>query len=372
MNQSMQRRVDTLREKLIQTSHDVLMVLVEENRRYLSGFSGEDGQFDESAGALFITHDRLLLATDSRYELQAAKEAEAWDVFCYKQGVSKALPEITRMLNIRRMAFESKRVSFKHYTEMKKELEAAHSGVDLVPTENMVEDIRVVKQEVEIQATRRALAVAETAFEETVGLIHPGMTEKEVAWILEKNMREAGGESLAFPTIVASGPNSALPHAIPTDRRIKEGEPILFDWGARLNGYCSDTSRTIVLGEGGDLFRQVFDVVAQAQKMAIKAIRAGAGTKAVDSLARKHIADNGFKERFGHALGHGTGLAVHEPPRLSPLSDTRLEAGMLVTVEPGIYLPDWGGVRIENQVVVRKEGAEVLNRLEVEIVTRNS
>ena len=146
-----------------------------------------------------------------------------------------------------------------------------------------------------------------------------------------------------------------------------DGEPVLFDWGARLDGYCSDTSRTIVLGNAGERFRQIFDVVAQAQNIAIKAIRAGASTKAVDSLARKHIEDKGYKGHFGHALGHGTGLAVHEPPRLSPLNDTRLDAGMLVTVEPGIYLPDWGGVRIENQVVVRKDSAEVLNRLDVEI-----
>jgi len=367
MNQSMQYRVDALREKLIQTPLDALMVLVEENRRYLSGFSGEDGQFDESAGALFITHDKLLLATDSRYELQAAQEAATWDVFCYKQGVAKALPEITKMLDIKRLAFESKRVSFKQYADMQKELPNAAAGVELLPSENMVEDLRVRKQETEIQATQKALAVAESAFQKTAESIQPGMTEKEVAWTLEKNMREAGAESISFPTIVASGPNSALPHAIPTDRSIKAGEPILFDWGARLDGYCSDTSRTIVLGEADDLFQQVFDVVVQAQKMAIKGIRAGASTKAVDSLARKHIEDKGFKERFGHALGHGTGLAVHEPPQLSPLSDTRLEAGMLVTVEPGIYLPDWGGVRIENQVVVRKEGAEVLNRLDVEI-----
>ena len=345
------------------------MVLVEENRRYLSGFSGEDGQFDESAGALFINKDRLLLATDSRYELQAEKEAGAWDLFCYKQGIAKALPEISRMLNIRRLAFESTRISFKQYMEMQKGLETFSDGIELVPVENMVEDLRVVKQEIEIQATRRALAIAESAFEKTVGSLQPGMTEKEVAWILEKNMREAGAESLSFPTIVASGPNSALPHAIPTDRRIKKGEPILFDWGARLEGYCSDTSRTIVIGEAREPFRRVFDIVVQAQQMAIEAIHSGASTKQVDSLARQHIEGQGFKGRFGHALGHGTGLAIHEPPRLSPLSDTRLAEGMLVTVEPGIYLPDWGGVRVENQVVVRKDGADVLNRLNVEIRT---
>lgn len=180
-------------------------------------------------------------------------------------------------------------------------------------------------------------------------------------------MRESGAESLAFPTIVAAGPNSALPHAVPTDRRIQEGEPILFDWGARVGGYCSDTSRTIVMGEARDPFRRVFDTVAEAQRLAIAAIKAGASTKQIDYLARSYIEGQGFKGRFGHALGHGTGLVVHEPPRLSPLTDTRLGEGMLVTVEPGIYLPDWGGVRIENQVVVRQQGAEVLNSLEVAI-----
>jgi Xaa-Pro aminopeptidase len=367
VNPSMHTRVDTLRKKLVEKSLDACMVLIEENRRYLSGFSGEDGQFDESAGALFITHEHLLLATDSRYELQAGMEAEGWDVFCYKNGAIKAFPKITGMLKIQRMGFESKRVSFKQYMEMKKELEKSPPGVELVPTENMVEDLRVVKQESEIDATRQALAIAESAFVETVGSIRPGMSEKEVAWILERNMREAGAEGLSFPTIVASGPNSALPHAVPTNREINEGEPLLFDWGARLDGYCSDTSRTLVLGAPRDPFQHVFKTVVKAQQMAIAGIQAGASTKHVDGLARKHIEDQGFKGRFGHALGHGTGLAVHEPPRLSPLNDTCLAEGMLVTVEPGIYLPDWGGVRIENQVVVRKEGAEVLNKLDVEI-----
>ena len=368
MNQSMQSRVETLRQKLAEKSLDALMVLVEENRRYLSGFSGEDGQFDESAGALFITHDRLLLATDSRYELQAAKEAGDWDVFCYKQGVVKAMPEITSMLAIRRLAFESRRISFKQYTEMQKAFEIPSAEIELVPVENMVEDIRLVKQEIELQATRRAIAVAELAFDKMKGALQAGMTEKEVAWTLEKNMREAGADSLSFPTIVASGPNSALPHAIPTTRRIKRGEPILFDWGARLDGYCSDTSRTMVIGEPQEPFRRVFDTVVEAQQKAIAAIHAGASTKLVDSQARRHIDAQGFKGRFGHALGHGTGLVVHEPPRLSPLSDTLLAEGMLVTVEPGIYIPDWGGVRVENQVVVRRDKAEVLTRLDVEIV----
>lgn len=368
MNPLIERRVDLLREKLAEKSLDTFMVIVEENRRYLSGFSGEDTQFDESAGALFITEDQELLATDSRYELQAKKEAEACTIFCYREGMPKALPEIIRLLGSRKIGFESRRLSVHQHAEMKKVLDSVHPGIELVPTENVVEEIRRVKQEIEIDETRNALAIAESAFTDTIHSIRQGMKEKEIAWLLEKKMREAGAESTAFPTIVASGPNSALPHAVPTDRRVQEGEPILFDWGAKLEGYCSDTSRTLVVGTPREPFRRVFKTVEQALQMAIAAIRSGVGSKHVDSIARRHIEEMGFKGRFGHALGHGTGLAVHEHPRLSPVKDSLLTEGMLVTVEPGIYLPEWGGVRLENQVVVRKEGAEVLNTLDLEIM----
>jgi Xaa-Pro aminopeptidase len=191
------------------------------------------------------------------------------------------------------------------------------------------------------------------------------MSEKEAAWRLEKEMRESGADALSFPSIVASGPNSALPHAIPGNRILKEGEPVLFDWGTVHHGYCSDTSRTTILGKAGDDFTKVFNTVVEAQKLAIKAIRGGISAKAIDQIARHHIEKTGYKGKFGHGLGHGTGLAVHEAPALSPLKDTILKPGMLVTVEPGIYIPEWGGVRVENQVVVREDGAEVLNRLDV-------
>ena len=174
-------------------------------------------------------------------------------------------------------------------------------------------------------------------------------------------MRENGAQGLSFPVIVASGPNSALPHAVPTDRQMATGEPILFDWGARLDEYCSDTTRTVIMGEPDDRFKKVFETVVTARDMAIDAIKAGASGTQVDMIARNFINQNGYEGKFGHSLGHGTGLAVHESPRLSPIKDDRLEAGMIVTVEPGIYLPGWGGVRMENQVVVRQDRAQVLN-----------
>ncbi len=356
-------RINTVRKILAEKEIDALMVLIEENRRYLSGFTGEDHQFDESAGALFISADQLILATDSRFELQAAREAPLFDVVVYRKGLAKALPGILGRLAVRKVGFESVRVSVQQYNTHKKELADAAGTFTLVPLEDVVAQFRQVKSSQEIDQTRKALALAEAVYAAVVKTLQPGMTEKQISWIMERGMREAGADGLSFPVIVAAGPNSALPHAIPTDRPICKGEPILFDWGAKLGGYCSDTSRTVILGEPDHRFLQIFNTVLEAQQLAIEAIRAGVSSKNVDAVARDHITLKGYGDKFGHGLGHGTGLAVHEEPRLSPLKETILEAGMLVTVEPGIYLPDWGGVRIENQVVVGPEGPLVLNGL---------
>jgi Xaa-Pro aminopeptidase len=194
------------------------------------------------------------------------------------------------------------------------------------------------------------------------------MTEMEAAWLMEKGMRENGAEGLSFPVIVAAGPNSALPHAVPGHRRLKPGEPILFDWGTRLGGYCSDISRTIIIGKPDPIFTNVYRTVQDAQRKAIRALKPGLSTKAADAVARWHIENKGFKGRFGHGLGHGVGLAIHEQPRLSPLSDHKIKTGMVFTVEPGIYIPKWGGVRIEDMVVVGRKGAQVLNRLDTGLI----
>ena len=364
MNPQVEHRIAAVRRTLAEKQIDTFMVLVGENRRYLSGFTGEDGQFDETAGALFVTSDRLVLATDSRYELQAKNEAPHCRTVCYKKGLFQELAGILKDLGTRRLGFEGVRLTHAQFTEMQETLGGQGLTVDLQDLKDVVENLRVVKEQAEIDATRRALALAEEAFRNVVRMLKPGVTEKAVAWALEKGMREAGAEALSFPTIVAFGPNSALPHAISGDRALKPGEPILFDWGARLDGYCSDTSRTVILGPPDETFHKVHATVLEAQQRAIAAIRAGVSSKAVDQVARAYIDECGFAGKFGHGLGHGTGLAIHEAPRLSPIRDTVLEPGMLVTVEPGIYLPDWGGVRIENQVVVRENGAEVLNHLD--------
>ena len=360
---SLETRIAAVRKSIADNGIDTLMVLMEENRRYLSGFTAEDHQFDESAGALLINENRLILTTDSRFELQAKREAPLFEIQIYQKGLAKELSTLAERMNSARIGIESARVTVKQYNEFLKELQTAQSVVELVPMEEMVESLRLVKTPQEVERTRKALFLAEEAFLEVARTLKPGMTEKELAWSMEKVMREKGADGLSFPVIVAAGPNSALPHAIPTDRPINSGEPILFDWGARLNGYCSDTTRTVLIGQPDETFHKVYHTVLQAQQKAIAAIKDGISSKEVDRVARDYIHGQGFEGKFGHGLGHGTGLAVHEGPRLSPLKDTVLRSGMIVTVEPGIYLPEWGGIRIENQVVVGSEGPQVLNRL---------
>ena len=357
-----ENRIKKVRKTFGKLNIDTLLIFVEENRRYLSAFTGEDTQFDESSGALFISDKQLILATDSRYDEQAKHEAGLYNVITYKKGLPSEMPNILKSLRTKKLGFESSRVSVLQMDTIKKQLKENNVRTALVPTENVVENIRLIKDESEIQKTKRALDVAETAFLKFIHTIKPGMTEKEVAWLLEKEMRESGGDAMSFPVICASGPNSALPHAIPGQRKIIKGEPIIFDFGVKLNGYCSDTTRTVFFGKPDDSFKKVFQTVLDAQQMSTEAIKPGKSSKTIDKVARDHIHKMGFKGKFGHSLGHGTGLAVHELPRISPLKGTRLTPGMIFTVEPGIYLPGQGGVRLENMVVVRDDGVEVLNK----------
>lgn len=366
MGKTISNRLARLRAHLKDQAFDTFLVLQGENRRYLSGFTAEDGQCNESAGALLITPERQILATDSRYETQARIEAQKFEIYRYKEGLASWLPEILGMLQTKGLGFESARVSYLQFQKFQEHLIKDATNVSLVPTENLVEELRMTKEPQEIEAIKESLVISESVFESILNTLCVGITEKELAWTIEKGLRQSGAESVAFPPIVASGPNAALPHAIPTDRPIGRGEPILFDWGARLNGYCSDISRTIVLGSPDDTFKKVYQVVQDAQSMAIEAMKPGVDTQTIDKIARDFIAAKGFGDYFGHGLGHGVGLATHEKPNLSPVRPMNLEVGMVTTVEPGIYLPGWGGVRLENMVVVKKDGAVVLNRLSLD------
>lgn len=362
MEETTKNRLAKLRARLQDQAFDTFMVLQGENRRYLSRFTGEDGQFDESAGALFITPERQLLATDPRYETQARIEAPDFEIYRYKEGLAQALPEILRALHTEHLGFESVRLSYLQFQKIEEHLKKQALSVSLVPTENFVEGLRMIKEGGELEAIRQSLAISESVFETICKELSPGISEKELAWAIEKGLRQGGAESVAFAPIVASGPNAALPHAVSTDRPVGQGEPILFDWGARFKGYCSDISRTMVLGQPDTTFKTVYQVVQDAQSMAIEAIKPGISTQAVDKIARDYITAKGFGDHFGHGLGHGVGLATHEKPHLSPIRPMNLEVGMVTTVEPGIYIPGWGGVRLENMVVVEPEGAVILNR----------
>ena len=339
------------------------MVLTQENRFYLSGFSGEDTQFDESAGALFITRQTPVLATDSRFVLQAENEAPLYNVVCYNEGLPKKLPHILRENGIKRLGFESRRMSYIQYRKISDEIKHAGLDINLIETENIVEKFRLTKDQTEISLIKQALSIAESAFVSFKEDITAGITEKQAAWLLEKKLREAGADALSFPVICASGENSAMPHAIPQNKKIEEGEPILFDWGVKLNGYCSDISRTLFIGKPDAMFKKVFNTVYDAQKRAIDAIKPGITGKAIDDIARSYIEKKGFKGKFSHGLGHGIGLAVHEMPGISPLKEIEIKPQMVFTVEPGIYLPGWGGIRLENMILVNEYNAEVLNSI---------
>ena len=354
-------RLKRVQEEISTRPFDTLMVLIGENRRYISGYAADDGQFDETAGILLISENKALLLTDSRYDLQATQEAPQFDVIRYEKGLYKEMPYFLESMQTRVLGFESVRLSYSQFLKMDKALKEAGMEIELVPVEELVENFRLQKDEQEIALIKKALNLSESVFIDFLPAIKPGVTEKSLAWLLEAKLKEAGAEGLSFPTIVASGPNSAKPHAEPTDRPLETGEPIMFDFGIRLEGYCSDMTRMVILGEPDATYQTIYNAVLTAQQNATETIKAGANSKLVDAVAREHIDLQGYKGKFGHGLGHGVGLAIHEAPRLSPLSETTLQAGTVVTVEPGIYLSDWGGIRLENMVVVREQGAEVLN-----------
>ncbi|HVO83881.1 MAG TPA: Xaa-Pro peptidase family protein [Syntrophobacteria bacterium] len=355
-------RLDRFRRILAEQPLDTFLVSEPWNRAYLSGFWADDPQLTESSGVLFITADEQVLATDFRYQEQAEKEAPGFRIVIYKETLTSALPEIFASLRTRNLGVESHHLTHDRFVRIEEALKRWRSEGALVPTLNLVEGLRMIKEPEEIVAMRRSLALTESVFQTVAGEAAVGQTEKELSWRIEQLMRERGAESVSFPPIVASGPNAALPHAVPTDRRLREGDTVIFDLGARVRHYCSDMTRTLILGEADSKVRKVYAVVREAQLRAIASVRAGLFSQDADRVARDHIAAAGFGENFGHGLGHGVGLAVHEKPGFGKTSSMVLEENMVVTIEPGIYLSGWGGVRLENMVRVTGDGCEVLNR----------
>jgi len=348
-------RLTKLRQKLTEKELDGLLVSQRENRFYLSGFDG-------SAGYLFITAKDAILATDFRYIEQAKVQAPDYQIFQITSKLEEWFPRLTSELNTRRLGFESGDVTFGFYHQLTDILGKAESKLQLAPVNGLVESIRTIKEAEEIALIARAAEITDKAFVYVMERIRLGMTEKEVAWEIEKFMREHDSQPVPFELIVAAGPNSALPHAKPSLRPIKAGEPVVIDIGARVGSYASDLTRTICLGKPSDIFKKVYDTVLGAQLAALALIKEGMTGEMADNLARTVIKEAGYAEAFGHALGHGVGLAPHESPRLGSNSTEVLTSGMVFTVEPGVYLPGWGGVRIEDLVVIDNGQLKVLSK----------
>jgi Xaa-Pro aminopeptidase len=348
-------RLQKLRQRLVESEVDALLISQPENRYYLSGFDG-------SSGFLLITPQNAILATDFRYIEQAKIQAPDYELFQISNDTADWFPALAAGLNFKRLGFEAGHITFAMHRQLHDILNKAESQFKLVPIDGLVESLRARKEPEEIELITKAVKITDNAFEYIKDIIHTGMTEKEVAWEIEKFLRERGSQAMPFDIIVASGPNSALPHAKPSSRAIGVGEPIIIDTGARCGGYSSDLTRTICLGKGDDTFNKVYDTVLSAQQAALTAIEAGMTGDQADGLARTVIEQAGYGEAFGHALGHGIGLAPHEQPRLGPRSLERLVDGMVFTIEPGIYLVGWGGVRIEDDVVMENGKAKAISK----------
>ncbi len=341
-------RLDRLRMLLTHHQLDAILIAKGENRTYLTGFTG-------SAGVALTTGREALLLVDFRYVEQAAAEAPGWEVVKVPRQGTETVAELVRGRELRRMGFESDGLTFKQFDELAK----AVRPTDLVPVDG-IDRLRWVKDAGELAHIRSAAAIADAAFAHTQRMLHPGVRERDVALELEFFMRRHGADKEAFETIVASGVRSSLPHGVASDKLLGRGEFVTLDFGAVVDGYHSDCTRTVVLGEPSPRHREVYDLVLTAQQTALAGLRPGVSARDADALARQVIAGAGHGDHFGHGLGHGVGLAIHEGPGLSPREDATLEAGMTVTVEPGVYLPGWGGVRIEDLVVITGTGCDVL------------
>lgn len=346
-------RVQKLRERLTQDNLDALFISNTENRRYISGF-------ESSAGYLLVTRRNAVICTDFRYIEQASQQAPGWRVERIG-GKPDWLATLVKELEIKVLGFEADDMTVETLDRFRKNLKQNDANLTLKPTSSICVELRAYKDDVELPLLQRAIDIGDQAFEETVAQLEVGMSEKEAAWIFEKAVRERGAESISFPTIVAIGPNAARPHHATGDTKIVEAQTIVFDCGAKYKGYCSDLTRTVVLGKANDKVKRIYDIVLTAQLAAIDMVKAGMTGDECDAIARKIIAEAGYENNFGHSLGHGLGLEVHENPGIGPHSKSKLENGMPFTIEPGIYIPGWGGVRIEDVVVLKNDKAHILS-----------
>ncbi len=337
---------------------DALLVTRLPNVRYLTGFTGSNGQ-------LLLTRDRAIFFTDGRYTEQSTQEVPDLERVTYRDGFAAAVAEACGRLGVSRVGFEAEALTYRLWEDLRREAR----GVELVPADDEVARLRWVKDEQELGLIARAQEAADRAFEEVVlSGLRRGTTERELAFALELAMRRAGADELGFPVIAAFGEHAAEPHHRPTDRPLRRGDVVKLDFGALVDGYHSDMTRTVAFGEPPARLREVRDVVAAAQRAGIRAVRAGSTSAEVDRAARSVIEEAGLADRFPHGLGHGVGLEIHEGPFLRWDGDDVLPAGAVVTIEPGVYIPSLGGVRIEDLVLVTEDGCREIPRSTKELI----
>ena len=351
-----QTRADRLAEVLERRELDSLLVSNLVNVRWLTGFTGTNG-------AAVVTRDRRLFLTDFRYTEQA--EAQVDPAFERLPAGRDLVGDLASQLT-GRAGFDDNHMSVATHAKLGQKVAG---GVELVAAGGAIEELREVKDAEELERVAAAQELASAALERILERRLVGRTERSVALDLEQEMRQAGATGPSFPSIVASGPHGALPHAVPRDVEIPAGVLVVLDWGALLDGYCSDCTRTVATGPLESEAAEAYELVKRAQQTGLEAVRAGVSCKSVDAAARDVIADAGFGDEFGHSLGHGVGLEVHEGPTLSMRSEGDLRAGNVVSVEPGVYLPGRFGIRIEDLVAVTEDGADVFTRLTKELVT---
>ena len=353
----MMEKLKRLRALMDEKNVNGMIITNEINRRYMTDFTG-------SAGTVIVTQKEAYLLVDFRYTEQATAQATHFTV---KQigGSSfyKEIDRIVKQLGINKLGFEQNHISYSNYVHMSQEIDT-----ELIPLSGLVEKLRSIKSNDEINIIKEAISISDAAFSHILSYIRPGITEIDIANELEFYMRKLGASSSSFDMIIASGIRSAMPHGVATDKQIEKGDIITLDFGAYFNGYCSDMTRTIAVGEPPSKIKEIYTIVNGALNNALKGLKSGLTGREADVLTRDYIQNAGYGEFYGHGTGHGIGLYIHEDISLSPNSNEVLEEGMVLTVEPGIYLPGIGGVRIEDDVLIKENGIEILTKSTKELI----
>lgn len=354
----LQQRQKRLRAHLEKEGLDAFLVSQQQNRFYLTGWPG-----DSESGFVFITPKKSFILTDSRYTEHAVEQTSGFEVLEYESSLAGFFGDLTRKLSVKRVGYESHDLSVFSFKRLKRFC----SHLKLIPVAHLIENQRVVKDPLEIVKIKKAVDIADAAFSHILNFIKLGMSEKQVAWELEKFMRGSGAEKNAWePFIVASGANSSIVHWGVSNRKIKKNDMVLLDFGCVFDGYYSDISRVIFIGRPSDEQKKIYNLVLEAQKLSLSLVKEGKIGATIDKKARRFL-EKETQHFYRHSLGHGVGLEIHEKPTLSIHSKNKLQSGNVVTVEPGVYIPKWGGVRIEDLVVVTKNGCKVLTKSPKEI-----